>query len=98
MRLQEKQIESIVKIAKEIFGNDIIVYLFGSRADDTQKGGDIDLYIRSKEKIPAEHKIKFLSSIYRNVTERKVDLLVADSSKELNKIQREAMIKGIKLC
>jgi predicted nucleotidyltransferase len=98
MRLQEKQIESIVKIAKEIFGNDIIVYLFGSRADDTQKGGDIDLFIRSKERIPAESKIKFLSSIYRNVTERKVDLLVADSSKELNKIQSEAMIKGVKLC
>jgi len=98
MRLQEKQIESIVKIAKEIFGNDIIVYLFGSRADDSQKGGDIDLFIRSNERVPAELRIKFLSRIYRNVTERKVDLLVSDSSKELSKIQSEAMIKGVRLC
>lgn len=44
MRLTKYEITSIKKAFKETFvsGN---IYLFGSRVDDSQKGGDIDLYI-----------------------------------------------------
>ena len=47
MRLNSKEIQSIVRIAKEIYGEDVSVYLFGSRTDDTKRGGDIDLFIRT---------------------------------------------------
>lgn len=43
MRLNLKDIQSIIRIAKEIYGEDVSVYLFGSRTDDTKRGGDIDL-------------------------------------------------------
>lgn len=33
MRLNSKEIQSIVRIAKEIYGEDVSVYLFGSRTD-----------------------------------------------------------------
>ena len=48
MRLNSKEIQSIVRIAKEIYGEDVSVYLFGSRTDDTKRGGDIDLLIRTE--------------------------------------------------
>jgi hypothetical protein len=40
MRLTHKEIESIKQVFLEIFGSGKI-YLFGSRVDDTLKGGDI---------------------------------------------------------
>ena len=48
MRLSKKYIETIKKYFKEFFQNGEI-YLFGSRVDDSKKGGDIDLYLVLKE-------------------------------------------------
>ena len=48
MRLQSKEIETILRVAKDIYGDDVRVYLFGSRLNDTKRGGDIDLLIRTE--------------------------------------------------
>jgi predicted nucleotidyltransferase len=47
MRLTEKQIEIIRDGVFKHFGEKSAVYLFGSRVDDTKKGGDIDLLIEA---------------------------------------------------
>ena len=44
MRLKQHYIDSIKKYFVEVFEHGE-VYLFGSRVDDTKKGGDIDLYL-----------------------------------------------------
>lgn len=47
MRLTERQKENIIKTFIEIFqGLDAELWLFGSRADDSKLGGDIDLLIK----------------------------------------------------
>lgn len=43
MRLQSKEIQTIIHAAQEIYGDGVKVYLFGSRLYDTKRGGDIDL-------------------------------------------------------
>lgn len=42
MRLKKEHIESIKNIAVNIFGSNVDVYLFGSRVNDSKRGGDID--------------------------------------------------------
>jgi len=47
MCLTKKEIETIVRIAREIYGWNVEVYLFGSRAGDIKRGGGIDLLVRN---------------------------------------------------
>jgi predicted nucleotidyltransferase len=45
MRLTPAQIDAIRQAATSAFGQGTSVWLFGSRVDDTKKGGDIDLLV-----------------------------------------------------
>ena len=56
MRLNEKVSEIIKSEVANQFGPDAVVRLFGSRVDDTQLGGDIDLLVETKG--PLEHHIQ----------------------------------------
>ena len=47
MRLSADQIEAIKQETAHFFGADARVWLFGSRVDDTARGGDVDLYVQS---------------------------------------------------
>ncbi len=80
IRLTEEEIKAIKDTAKEIFGNDVRVWLFGSRVNPELKGGDIDIYIE----IPAyedtnvfKKKVKYLVSLEDKIGEQKIDLIVA---------------------
>ena len=50
MRLTAAQIETIRQVARQNFGADASVWLFGSRADDFKRGGDVDLYVESSHR------------------------------------------------
>ena len=49
MRLTSAQIETIKSTVSAVLGMGARVTLFGSRLDDRQKGGDVDLYIEIPE-------------------------------------------------
>ena len=57
-----------------------ILYLFGSRTDDTKKGGDIDLLVlascEDKDRI-INLKSKLKLEIFKNIPEQKIDITVA---------------------
>jgi len=46
MRMNSEQVELAVKVIRKYFA-DATVWLFGSRVDDTRKGGDFDFYIET---------------------------------------------------
>jgi len=95
MRLSDFEVEEIKKVFFEIFNNGEI-YLFGSRVDDTKKGGDIDLYIKTtKEKTNIQNKIRFLSKLQEKIGEQKIDLILAKDQNRL--IEQEAIKNGVKL-
>jgi len=49
MRLTPTQHKQILQAARLNFGADANVWLFGSRVDDTQRGGDVDLYVETAQ-------------------------------------------------
>lgn len=75
MRLSEKEKSAIVQAVNGIDPN-AKIYLFGSRADDTKRGGDIDLLILSQTLDRGDkRKIKF--ELYEAIGEQKIDILIA---------------------
>lgn len=57
--------------------------LFGSRADDNKRGGDIDLYIETAEKESLlDKKVKLLVRLNRELGEQKIDVVVNNFSVE----------------
>lgn len=96
MRLTMFEITTIQRNAANIFGDAVRVYLFGSRVDDTKKGGDIDLYIipENKEYL-LEKKIKFLNALNSALGEQKIDVVIAKDPSRA--IEKQAIATGIEL-
>lgn len=95
VRLTEKEITIIKETAKEIFGSDAKVYIFGSRAVLNKKGGDIDIYIETDKKTSLQDELKFLAKLEIKGIERKVDLVVKNPYKKEKSIFKEAKEKGV---
>ncbi len=99
MRLSNKYQTIIKEKFLQIFGNKSNIYLFGSRVDDTKKGGDIDLYIITDKKLSSEirfeKKIKFISQLQLSLGEQKFDVIISKDPTRL--IEQEAIKNGIKL-
>ncbi|MDP2026808.1 nucleotidyltransferase family protein [Sulfuriferula sp.] len=62
------------------------VYLFGSRVDDSARGGDLDLLVLSRE-ISLWDRLDILAALHRKLGEQKIDLIVyPDLSKPFARI------------
>lgn len=98
MRLTKEQANCLVSAAHEAFGESSEIWLFGSRVDDTKKGGDIDLYIETdltQDTIAA--KLKMRQLIWPIFGEQKIDILVRSRSNKLSAIHEIAKSSGLKL-
>lgn len=86
----------IKKAFLEVFENGEI-YLFGSRVDDTKRGGDIDLYLVPKITFDDERKrkIDFLVKLDNYIGEQKIDAVIAKDKSRL--IEQVALRDGIQL-
>ena len=78
MRISEIEKTTIVNAILEKDRN-AQIFLFGSRTDDLKKGGDIDILVQSDE-IGLLEIIKIKSTIFKNIPEQKIDLLISKSN------------------
>ncbi len=96
MRLSEYEQEAIKKVFLEIFENGKI-YLFGSRVDDTKKGGDIDLYIEPTQcQNLVSKKIDFLVKLKNIIGDQKIDVVMGRGEDRM--IDQIAKKEGVLLC
>ena len=79
MRLTPFERDTLKQAAQSSFEPGVLVRLFGSRVDDSRRGGDIDLLIETQlsdpARIAAGH-TRFLSLFYERMGEQKLDVLI----------------------
>jgi len=80
MRLTEHEKNTIIEVVKTV-DPDAKVWLFGSRADDNKKGGDIDIGILSS-KIDVMGEIEIRQKTCDKIGEQKIDIVVSKNGKE----------------
>jgi predicted nucleotidyltransferase len=100
MRLSAGQIEAIKQETAHFFGAQAEVWLFGSRVDDNQRGGDVDLYVYSgmgdADRLAAA-RFAFLARLKRRIGDRKIDLVLQRAGGEELPIHELARQSGVKL-
>jgi len=91
MRLTPDQERITKSTVTRVLGAESRIWLFGSRVDDGQRGGDIDLLIETEATFP--NRAKMLCSLYGALIfalgDRKLDVLLKDGR------TRDAPIFGI---
>ena len=99
VRLTPAQRQAIVEETTRAFGPDTAVRLFGSRVDDTQRGGDIGLLIEAGG-TPAElldRELALRVQLMRRLGERRIDIVLYDPQHPPRAIDRHALQAGIRL-
>jgi predicted nucleotidyltransferase len=99
MRLSETQIQAIHTTADELFGRNARVSLFGSRVDDHQRGGDIDLLIEVDQVLNNRPAMaaRFSARLQRRIGEQRIDVLIIDPNTRLQPIHSIARETGVTL-
>jgi len=95
MRINKQEIEAVRNCFEEVFKSGKI-YLFGSRVDDSKKGGDIDLYLITEQtEDMLMKKIDFLVKLKQSIGDQKIDVIISRDKTRL--IEQEALKNGIEL-
>ena len=79
MRISEQQRQIIKQTICKYFGVDSQVRLFGSRADDNTRGGDVDIYIEPQIQDVddiVDAKLDTLVALHQLLGEQKIDLVI----------------------
>jgi predicted nucleotidyltransferase len=98
MRLSQEQVAAIRISVCEVFGADAKVWLFGSRVDDSRRGGDIDLLVRPAATHVSSSlisKVRLLHKLEGRIGERKVDVVVeaADDARPIVRVAHETGVQ-----
>ncbi len=104
MRLTEKQRSTLIAAVRRHFGPDARLWVFGSRTDDSARGGDFDVMVRCSEANPqrmVEAKLALLVELHRTpeFDGERIDVVLFSPRLDPNPqpIQRVAMEQGVEL-
>ena len=100
MRLTNEQIEQIRTIGQKVFGQEVRIYLFGSRTSDENRGGDIDLFIETDENQATtfENKVNFLTKLKISIGDQKIDLVFPANLENRHSFKNSILKNRIRLC
>jgi len=100
MRLSDRQAEAIRAAARDHFGRQARVWLFGSRVDDSKRGGDIDLYVEPPQSDAAQlidARLRFLVQLHRELGEQRIDVVLRRPGGPSLPIHAVARQEGVRL-
>jgi predicted nucleotidyltransferase len=96
MRLTSAQIETIKTTARNVLGEGVQVWLYGSRVDDRRKGGDIDLLIESTQKVSLMIRARIKHHI-ETALELPVDILMVQTGQPTSAFETIARSRAVAL-
>jgi uncharacterized protein len=99
MRLSDREKEIIRSAAREAFGSSARVLVFGSRLDDSARGGDLDLLVqcRGPLKDSGLRAARFSALIQLQTGLRKIDVLAAWPGAGLSPAHEAALSEGVEI-
>ncbi len=97
MRLTEQEVAAIKAAAREAFGPDVVVRLFGSRVHDHLKGGDIDLHFEVDDTPEPSALYRFLGRTDEATDGRRIDTVFSKRGVVPRGFERIAYRDGIVL-
>jgi predicted nucleotidyltransferase len=99
MRLSQANAAVIKAEVQNIFGRDARVWLFGSRVDDTARGGDIDLLIEADAdpEYALNGELRLYARLIRRLGDQKIDIVVHREGTPLAPIHESALHTGQRL-
>lgn len=101
MRLTKDQLDAVTNVFTEYFLPEDKLWLFGSRTNDSKKGGDIDFYVETNYdnwSIATEKQISFLVNLKKRIGDQKIDLVInLLKNNQKRPIYDEAKNTGIQL-
>ncbi|MGH6943617.1 MAG: nucleotidyltransferase domain-containing protein [Geminicoccaceae bacterium] len=98
MRLTPQEIAAIRRAVREVFGEAATVRLFGSRIDDSARGGDLDLFIElapGQATVEAERALR--DRIEPAIDDLRLDIVVHERGRPLPAIGQIAVRDGVLL-
>lgn len=96
MRLKQNEI-NIIKSNILKYIHDAKIILFGSRVYDDKRGGDIDIFVETKQQIGLKQQIKILADLEINGINRKVDMILKTPTTKEQSIFKTIYQEGIVL-
>jgi predicted nucleotidyltransferase len=102
MRLTAAQQEMIVDAFRKTFRSGARLFLFGSRTDDSLRGGDIDLCVETDPDATWDALVplrqSFQVELLKRLGDRRIDIVVKRQGDAIRPIDLEIRQKGIELC
>lgn len=99
MRLTPFQRQAIKDEVARIMGDGVDVLLFGSRTDDSRRGGDIDLYLETPERREQQWRqvLRLNAALQARLGEQRLDIILHQPGEPLRPIHIEARTHGVRL-
>ena len=96
MRLSKQQIAIIRQETSKAFGSTALVRLFGSRVDDSRRGGDIDLHIETDlQSGDAQHADdRLYTALIRRLGDQRIDIVTHTAGNPVRGIDDMAIRTG----
>jgi len=102
MRLSTAERRAVENASRETLPAGTRVLLFGSRLDDSRRGGDIDLLVELPGPLSADDTVdrrsRFTARLYRLLEERRIDVVMTQQgSQDRRAVVTAARQQGIEL-
>ena len=97
MRLTEETKNIIIEAVCQFFSQAEKIILFGSRVDDSKRGGDIDILVQTpvSTAVAFEEKIRAAAALQLRLGEQRIDILTTSGGDDNRLIVQNAFRQGI---